>query len=39
MNTTPPPQGQQPEPIAHCGNCGAPVYRKPDEGEGLPCGH
>lgn len=39
MSTTTPPQGQQPEPIAHCGSCGAPVYEIPAEGEGLPCGH
>lgn len=27
---------QQPTPIA---SCGAPVYKRPAEGEGLPCGH
>lgn len=39
--TTPQPQGQQPtqQPIARCASCGAPIYRRPAEGEGLPCGH
>lgn len=32
-------QPQQPTPIARCASCGAPVYKRPAEGEGLPCGH
>jgi hypothetical protein len=25
--------------IKRCAGCGAPVYKEPVEGEGLPCGH
>lgn len=37
--STPPTAGQQPTPIKRCGSCGAPVFKEPAEGEGLPCGH
>jgi len=32
-------QPVQTQPPKRCGSCGAPVYKQPAEGEGLPCGH
>jgi hypothetical protein len=32
-------QQPQPTPIARCASCGAPIFKRLAEGEGLPCGH